>query len=123
MLRIRVTFTPNFLYRICKEHDVILKRLDYNEPQKGKDQCDRDSAVARNILRCFVDEGNDILSAEDTHKTLTTSKMANMKVSVVSLDKPSTINADGIPNISLFHSIEFCEKKRSFGATMQLDQV
>ena len=34
-----------------------------NEPQKGKDQCDRDSDPARNALRRYVDEGNDVTSA------------------------------------------------------------
>ena len=53
---------PESLYKICKKFGIILKRLDFNEPQKGKDQCDRDSAVARSVLRSFVDEGNNILA-------------------------------------------------------------
>ena len=48
-------FYGESLYKICKTNGIALRRLDYNEPQKGKDQCDRDSAVARNVLRCFVD--------------------------------------------------------------------
>ena len=59
-------FYPEFLYHICKQNEIILRQLDYNELQKGKDQYDRESAVARNMMRCFVDEGNDILTAEDT---------------------------------------------------------
>lgn len=51
-------FYGESLYKICKANGITLRRLDYNEPQKGKDQCDRYSAVARNALRCFVDEGN-----------------------------------------------------------------
>ena len=30
------------LYHISKKNRFFLKRLDYSEPQKGKDQCDRD---------------------------------------------------------------------------------
>ena len=80
-------FYGESLYKICKTNGIALRRLDYNEPQKGKDQCDRDSAVARNVLKCFVDEGNDIVSAEDIHKALNISKMKNARVSVVSFDK------------------------------------
>ena len=66
--------------------------------------------MARNVLRCFLDEGNDIVSAEDIHKALTMSKMKNTKVSVVSFDKSKcTINADPIPNISIYHSMEFSD--------------
>ena len=60
-------FYPESLYHICTQNGIILQQLDYNEPQKGKDQCDRESAVARNMMRCFVDEGNDILTAEDIY--------------------------------------------------------
>ena len=34
-------------YSLCKKHDINLLRHDYNEPQCGKDQADRDSAVAK----------------------------------------------------------------------------
>jgi len=92
-------FSGESLNKICKQHGVALRRLDYNEPQKGKDQCDKDSAVARNVLRCFVDEGKDIVSAEDIYEALVMSKMKNTKVSVVSFDKSKcSINADTIPN-------------------------
>ena len=29
------------IYKICNQNSITLKRLDYNEPQKGRDQCDR----------------------------------------------------------------------------------
>ena len=29
---------PDSIYKICKQNSITLKRLDYNEPQKGKDQ-------------------------------------------------------------------------------------
>ena len=103
-------FYGETLYKICKANGIALRRLDYNEPQKGKDQCDRDSAVARNALRCYVDEGNDIISAEDIYKALTMSKMKNTKVSVVSFDKSKcSIIAGIIPNISIYHSMEFTD--------------
>ena len=97
-------FYPESLYHFCKQNGIILRQLDYNEPQKGKDQCDRESAVARSMMGCFVDEGNYILTAEDIYKALVNSKMKNTKVSVASFQKNE---CDKIVNISNYHSTEF----------------
>ena len=103
-------FYVESLYKICKTNGIALRRLYYNEPQKGKDQCHKDSAMARNVLRCFMDEGNDIFSADNIHKALTMSKMKNTKVSVVSFDNSKcSVNDDTIPNISIYHSMEFSD--------------
>ena len=54
-----VNFAAETLYQICKSTEVNLFRYDYNEACCGKDQCDRESAVAKNLIRSFVDTGND----------------------------------------------------------------
>ena len=101
-------FYAESLCHIYKQNGITLRQLDYNKPQKGKDQCDRESAVARNMMRCFVDEGNDILTAEDIYKALVNSKIKNTKVSVVSFQKNECeVNGDKIVNISNYHSTEF----------------
>ena len=101
-------FYPESLYHFCKQNGIILRQLDYNEPQKGKDQCDRESAVARSMMGCFVDEGNYILTAEDIYKALVNSKMKNTIVFVVSFQKNECeVDGDKIVNISNYHSIEF----------------
>ena len=56
---------PVSIYKICKQNSITLERLEYNEPQKRKDHCDWHSDLARNALRRYVDEGNDVASAED----------------------------------------------------------
>ena len=48
------------IYKICKGRNIKLLRHDYNEPCCGKDQCDRESAAAKTILRSYVDSGNDL---------------------------------------------------------------
>ena len=78
---------PESIYKICKQNSIALKRSDYNEPQKGKDQCDRDSALARNALRIYVDEANDVTSAEDIFKALLASPINNATVSDVQYDE------------------------------------
>jgi len=101
---------PESIYKICKAVGITLKRLDFNEPQKGKDQCDRDSAVARSVLRSYVDEGNNVLSAEDIFTALVSSSMNDTKVSVVSFKKDVfNIACNPIDGISIYHSFEFSE--------------
>ena len=101
---------PESIHKICKQNSIKLKRLDYNEQQKGKDECDRDSALARNALRRYVDEGNDVASAEDIHKLLLASPITNAKVSEVQFDKSLFgVNGDSIQKISYYHSFEFTE--------------
>ena len=55
---------PKLLQDISKQNRFFLKRLDYNKLQKGKYQCDWDSAFATNALRKNAKEGNDIMNAE-----------------------------------------------------------
>ena len=82
--------------------------MDYNEPQKGKDQCDREAALARNAIRKYVDEGNNLISANDIRKALCTSNLINTKVPVVSFNK-GLFTGTKIDKISSYHSYEISE--------------
>ena len=62
--------SPEALYHICRRYDVKLLRQDYNEPCKGKDQCNQESAAAKTIIRSYVDAGNDLMNAEDVYNAL-----------------------------------------------------
>ena len=98
---------PESIYKVCKQNSITLKRLDYNEPQKGKDQCNRDCALARNALRRYVDVHNDVTSAENILKALLAS-INNAKLSKVKFDKSLLkVNGDSIQKISYYHSFEF----------------
>ena len=63
-------FSAESVYNLCKKKGIKLLRYDFNEPCCGKDQCDRESAAAKNIIRSYVDAGNDLLNAEQLHKAL-----------------------------------------------------
>ena len=98
------------LYKLCKEKGVSLQRYDYNEPSRGKDQCDRESAGAKSVLRSFVDAGNDLQSAEDIYDGLHHGKgIQNADVAVVEIDsKASKLHGSTpIPNVSQYHSFRF----------------
>lgn len=104
-------YSAEAVYDICKKKGLNLLRYDYNEPCCGKDQCDRDSASAKAVIRSFVDSGNDLITAEDIYKAMHYGYgVKNAEVSVVEIDKMSTsIDGPKIKNISNFHSIEFNE--------------
>ncbi|XP_047126302.2 uncharacterized protein LOC100212395 [Hydra vulgaris] len=100
------------IYNVCKERDIKLLIYDYNEPCCGKDQCDRESAVVKTILRSYVDSGNNLLTAEDIHKAMHYSfgaKDAKVAVAQISNDK-TVVTGPKIKNISNYHSFEFGEK-------------
>ena len=92
--------------QVCKEANLEISALDFNEAQKGKDQCDRDAAVAKRCIRSYVNSGKDVLNAEDIREALdsTPSTLPNTKTSVVKVmpNDGSTYKAR-IDNITRYH--------------------
>ena len=41
------------LFKVCKHAGFQLMRTDYNEPCRGKDQCDRESTAIKSIINSF----------------------------------------------------------------------
>ena len=102
------------MHELCKSKAIKLLRYDYNEPQCGKDQCDRESAAAKSILRSFVDAGNDLLSAEHVFTGLHYGKgMRNAAVSVIKV-KTQDLRRDKVIGIQSYHSVEFQEENMVF---------
>ena len=75
-------------FAICKEFGMKLTGIDFNEAQKGKDQCDRDGAVAKRAIRSYVSEGNDVISAVQVKEALDNSSgsLKNSKSSVINVE-------------------------------------
>ena len=44
---------------------VKIRRVDFSDPQGGKGPCDRKAATVKAHVRRFVNEGNDVLTAEN----------------------------------------------------------
>ena len=100
------------LFEVCKHAGFQLMRTDYNEPCKGKDQCDRESAVAKNIINSFDDAGNDLMTAEDVHKALHyRNGIQDAKVCVLQIDVDNTsLSGEVIRNVGYYHSIKYFEE-------------
>ena len=58
------------LYKTCTKKGNTLLRYDYNEPCKGKDQRDRESAGAKAVINSFVNSGHDLKDANDVFNAL-----------------------------------------------------
>ena len=87
---------------------IRLLRYDYNEPQKGKDQCDRKSDVAKRYINAYVNAGNKCMSAQDIKKgVLFFGGSKDSKVSVVKIDKLKSVIVSNITNIRSIHSISY----------------
>ena len=56
-------FCAEGLMKVCKKYGLNLLRYDYNKPCKQKDQCDRESAGAKSMMKSYLDAGNDIMSS------------------------------------------------------------
>ena len=100
---------------ILKEKCFSLIKHDFNEPQKGKDQCDRESAVAqhcRTVYQWKVSVEDIIKSVEDIKNSLLyINGVKNAKVSIAGIDSSvNEIKTQKI-DISNFHSAEFEDNK------------
>ena len=49
---------------------ISIKRYDFSEPQAGKGPCDRSSTHQKSHVNRFLNEGNDVMSAEKVKKAL-----------------------------------------------------
>ena len=58
------------LHEVAKNVGVNLIRYDFSEPQAGKDICDRKTAPMKAHIRRFVNENNDVKTAEEMRKAL-----------------------------------------------------
>ena len=97
------------IYQLCKSKDLQLLIYDFNKPCCGKNQCDRESAYAKTLIRSFVDAGNDVLCAEDSYNALHYGN--GMKNAIVAVVKITSLPLTGpkIPKVNDFHSVVFEE--------------
>ena len=101
---------------VCDKLGIKLKSLDFNEAQKGKDQCDRDGAVAKRCIRSFVNSGNDVVNAKDVKLALDRSirALCNSKSSVVTVNQNNgSIGKAKIKDISRYHFFKIDEDSNS----------
>jgi hypothetical protein len=106
------------LARICSENGLILRRYDYSEPQKGKDQADPEGAVSKAFANAFIQNGGSVRCAGDLKKAiLFNGGPRSTKVAVAKNPKSENSQIQDfqkIPNISYFYSAELKENCCTF---------
>ena len=112
------------LYNICKTKNITLLRYDYNEPCCGKDQCNRESAAAKSLLRSFVDAVNGVTTANNIYKRLHYGfGLKNASVDVIEYDNSTTIISSlKIQKISQYHSFQFSDAGFQIGRYFQVGE-
>ncbi|CAF3215870.1 unnamed protein product [Rotaria sp. Silwood2] len=102
---------------LCSRAGIFLKRTDFSEPQRGKDQADRDSAVAKSCLRAYTNRGGNIKSAISIKEALDGSLgcLSGSKTSVIAIDeRKCVLPKTKIPEITKYHSVEFADSLATF---------
>ena len=86
-------------------------RYDYNEPCKGKDQCDRESTSAKAVIRSYIDAGNDLMSSQDVFGVMHYGfGVKDAMVCVAEVDcARASITGSKVNSFTLYHSIQFEE--------------
>ena len=103
-------------YHILKEKDLTLIRHDFNELQRGKDQWDRESAVAQHCSTIYLNASHDIQIVQDVKNSLLFMRaVKNSEVSVIEIDSSQNeLETQSIENISDYHSVDFEDNTISF---------
>ena len=85
-----------------------LIHYDYNEPCKGKDQCDRESAGVKSVMNSYICSGKDMVNADDMFSAVHYGNwIKNGYASVIEIDSQKTLLEGDTINISLYHSVIF----------------
>ena len=117
---------PNIIYwracHILKQNGFSLIKHDFNEPQKGKDQCDRESTVAQHCKTVYINAWNNIQTVEDINNewawmelNIYMNEVKNVKVYIADIDSSvDEIKSLKIENIFNYHYAEFEDNKICF---------
>ena len=103
-----------------------LIRYDFSEPQAGKDTCDRKTAPMKAHIRRFVNENNDVTTAEDMRKALEShGGLRGCRVSVVEIDPSKDLHeANKIPVISVCYTTSSSKiAEYEYGKPITLEKV
>ena len=100
-----------YLFDIGQRTGVKPTRYDFSDPQAGKDICDRKTAPMKAHIRRFVNENNNVITAEDMKKAIEShGGVKGCRVCVAEVDSSKELNeACKIQGISLLYNFEFEE--------------
>jgi hypothetical protein len=75
---------------ICQQNGFTLKRIDFNEAGKGKDQCDRENACTKTHRDYYVSSGHNVTTALEMKQAAESNGgVKDTKVTVVNIEDKS----------------------------------
>ena len=88
---------------------VTIARYDFSEPQAGKDICDRRTAAIKSHIRRFLNEGNDVKSANDMKTAIESYGGIKGCYAAVCLVQPSaqTMSKHNMAGIQSLHNFSY----------------
>ena len=91
--------------------DIAVKRVDFSDPQGGKGACDRKAASVKAHVRRYIDEGHDVVTAEDLRDAiLSHGGLRGVRVCLLDLAASRTSVPMIISNISLMNNFQYTGK-------------
>ena len=97
--------------KLGQKEGIVLKRLDFSDPQGGKGACDRKAATIKSHMRVFLNSGNDIETPQQMFKAMVS--FGGVPSLNVTLCEPFTSMeppAFKIDGVSLLSNIEYSAK-------------
>ena len=97
------------LYYFARKHGHQLKRIDYCEPNAGKDICDRKIAPIRRVVQNYIDSGNDVMTPVQLKQAIE-SNSSLQGCQVIKWKMNSTMDFKNnfcFPNVTSYQSFSF----------------
>ena len=86
----------------------IRKRVDFSDPQGGKGACDRKAASVKAHIRRYINEGHDVVSAEDLRLAiLSNSGLRGVRVCLLDMSDVKTSKPMTVERVSLMNNFEY----------------
>ena len=93
---------------ISKRSGIIIRQMDFSDPQGGKGSADRKSAQIKCHVKAFINQGNSVTTAREFEKAiLSRGGIQGVKVAVVNTETIQSCNAPKLPGISQLNNFTF----------------
>lgn len=94
--------------KITSSTGLAIKRMDYSDPQGGKGAADRLAATCKAHIRCYINEGHDVLTSTDMREALLSSGGINgVRVTALEVLPEFPEDKQKIPGITKLNNFEF----------------
>lgn len=91
-----------------KETGIRIKRVDFSDPQGGKGPCDRKAATIKAHIRRYINEGNDVTSAEALREAiLSYGGVRGVRVAVIDAAGIQTIEGIKLVGINSLNNFKY----------------